>query len=210
MLPNKKFRSILCLNGELPDRHFFTSDLPIIAVDGAINQLSKMNVQPALIIGDLDSAETMHLAKYPHVHDPDQSTSDFAKALNYLKQHDMLPTIIVGVNGGYVDHVLHNINLFTEADSAFYAPPIIGFVIKAEQSHQLVLDANTKISLMGLPAARITTTGLKWNLDDEILNFPGKNSCFNRVAESEVRLTVHTGLLLVMYYEHPIQDAGGA
>jgi thiamine pyrophosphokinase len=208
MLPDKKFRSILCLNGELPDKSFFETDLPVIAVDGAINKLVHLSVSPLMIIGDMDSADPAHLAIHTHVLTPDQSTSDFEKSLVHLKKEDLLPAIIVGINGGCLDHVLHNINLFLETDSVFYAPPIIGFMIKAGQTQELYLHKSTKISLIGMPSANVTSTGLKWNLNKSDLNFPGKNSCFNRAIDPKVEISVHSGNLLTMYYEHPILDAG--
>ena len=54
-MPNK-FKSILCLDGELPSAaFFFFFTLPIIAADGAANTLMQMGVLPQIVIGDLDS-----------------------------------------------------------------------------------------------------------------------------------------------------------
>ena len=42
--------------------------------------------------------------------DKDQNSSDFQKAMKYLESQNLLPTIILGISGGYIDHILNNIN----------------------------------------------------------------------------------------------------
>lgn len=126
------YRSILALHGSLPDSSFFKElSLPIIAVDGAANALMNMD----LIVGDLDSVREDLRLTYPSVHLPDQSKSDFEKALELLEARDLLPAIIVGINGGYIDHVVNNINIFMRTKCLFYDPPIVGQVLSAQQEH---------------------------------------------------------------------------
>lgn len=208
MLNEKKFRSILCLNGELPSKTFFHKNLPIIAADGAFLKLRAMNISPQMVIGDFDSVDQALLKDFPHQYNPDQSSSDFQKCLVYMQAEDLLPAIIVGINGGFIDHVLHNINIFTQTESIFFAPPILGFTIISPHTHHVKTTVGSKISLIGLPSARVETRGLKWELDNVDLNFPGNNSCFNRVSQTALDITVHSGCLLVLQYEQPILDAG--
>lgn len=60
----KDYRSILCLNGDLPDPSFFHKrKLPVIAADGAANVLCNLGVFPDLITGDLDSIQPALLEK---------------------------------------------------------------------------------------------------------------------------------------------------
>ncbi|WP_353276503.1 hypothetical protein [Wolbachia endosymbiont (group B) of Villa cingulata] len=51
----QEYRSIVVLNGEIPDSSFFKQDIPVIAVDGGANKLLSIGVKPDLVIGDLDS-----------------------------------------------------------------------------------------------------------------------------------------------------------
>src|SRR3990167_7172544 len=118
------YRSLLCLNGDLPDKPFFKQcSLPIIAADGAANTLLQKGIEPTLIIGDLDSVSRETKSQYPHIKIEDQNRSDFQKALSYLKEHHLLPTIVLGVNGGYLDHILFNIHVLTQEECLFYDPP---------------------------------------------------------------------------------------
>jgi thiamine pyrophosphokinase len=204
-------KSILCLNGDLSNLPFLKkTKLPIFAADGAGNTLLRAGIKPSLIIGDLDS---MHLssAQKENIeckHEPCQNSSDFQKALKHLKETNLLPTLILGMNGGHIDHILNNINIFLESDNIFYAPPILGYVLKG--SHPFSFPQNTKVSLLGIPSALVSTTGFKWELKKDLLTFPGNTSCFNRTLSQNSSIHVHEGSLLALFYLEQTQDAGSS
>jgi thiamine pyrophosphokinase len=201
------YGSVLCLNGELPCVAFFKDlDLPVIALDGAANPLMDMGIEPSIVIGDLDSIKPEYLAVLKTLHKPDQNYSDFQKGMHYLKEHNLLPAIILGINGGHLDHILHNVNIFLDTESVCYAPPLVCYGLK--RAGRFKLPIHTKISLMGIPNAMVTTEGLKWELNSSILQFPGVNSTFNRTASEDVSIQVHRGNVLVMVYLQEVVDAG--
>jgi thiamine pyrophosphokinase len=205
----KGYKSILCLNGELPEAPFFKGiNLPVIAADGAANSLHDLGVKPYFIIGDLDSVVPSLLKNTDFLHLPEQNSNDYQKTMAYLKEKNLLPSIVVGINGGYLDHVLNNINIFMNSDCLLYAPPLKGFVLKTNKKMELSLPKNTKISLLGIPTAAVSSTGLKWELNKSPLSFPGNNSCYNRTNLEKVHLEVHQGNLLVLIYENNILDGG--
>lgn len=70
------------------------------------------------------------------------------------------------------------------------------------------MPKNTKMSLLGIPKAQVSTKGLKWELHYSNLAFPGKNSCFNRSLSSRISAEVHSGICLAMIYLETIDDAG--
>lgn len=203
------YRSILCLNGELPPPSFFIEmNLPIIAADGAANSLQGLGIHPELIIGDLDSVHSELLESYSHLCLPDQNSNDYQKALAYLKEKNLLPAVVVGINGGYLDHILNNINIFLKTNCLLYSPPITGLVLNEHAQLNCELPPQTKISLIGIPQATLSSKGLQWELNATHLSFPGTNSCFNRTQASEIHLEVHQGNVLVLIYEQQIDDAG--
>lgn len=205
----KQYKSLLCLNGELPDLAFFKANkLPIIAADGAANHLHAMGIHPHIIIGDLDSTSALVLETTQSLHLPDQNSNDFQKTLGYLSDNALLPSIIVGINGGCLDHVLNNINIFMGTDCLLYAPPLKGFVLNAPKKVTFTLAENTKISLLGIPSAEVSSKGLKWELNQSQLTFPGHTSCYNRAKHEKITLEVHQGDLLVLTYETTSSDAG--
>jgi thiamine pyrophosphokinase len=205
------YQSILCLNGNLPGPSFFTRiNLPVIAADGAANTLLNLGIKPSLIMGDLDTVNPSILEHHSYLHLPDQNSTDYQKSLDYLKKNNLLPAIVLGINGGCLDHILNNINIFMETDCLLYDPPIKGFIIRQTSIMNFNLAFNTKISLIGMPSALITSKGLRWNLDKSPLTFPGISSCLNRTQAPEIELEVHEGSLLVLIYEEVVHDAGSA
>lgn len=207
----KKYRSILCLNGKLPARTFFENlNLPVIAADGAANTLHESGIKPSIIIGDLDSVHDYVRENNKVHHSPDQNFTDFHKSLQYMQQNELLPAIIVGINGGYLDHILNNVNIFleTDADCLLYDPPMFGCVLNHGARKEWSLPLQTKISFIGIPSATVTSRGLKWDLQQKKLQFPGMNSCFNRTAEQSISVEIHEGAVLVLIYMESIKDAG--
>ncbi|WP_339040375.1 thiamine diphosphokinase [Candidatus Lariskella endosymbiont of Hedychridium roseum] len=211
------FKSVLCLNGELPHASFFyqlnkysTFDkMPIIAVDGAANQLLKDEIVPEVVIGDLDSIDKIQVKKLNLVHIVDQELCDFGKSLNYIRKNSMAPSIILGMGGGCIDHILNNVILFTmTTGDVFFAPPIAGFLVRSKRCKTISLPINTKISLMGAPRGSVTTKGLKWDLQEKELCFFGYRSCFNRTTNDYITITVNSGVVLALIYLLDVHDCG--
>lgn len=208
------FKSILCLNGALPEASFFQDkNIPIIAADGAANTLIQKGVSPHLIIGDLDSVSPEIQSQFTTLYRPDQNHCDFEKSMHHLKDENLWPALIIGLNGGYLDHILNNVSLILKSGSVFYDPPLVGFTLTHEgprpsQMQKLELPVHSKISLAGIPWASVTTHGLQWDLDQTHLQFWGFNSFFNRTSQKHVEIKLLEGTLLVLVYLQPIQDAG--
>ncbi|NSX83035.1 thiamine diphosphokinase [Wolbachia endosymbiont of Atemnus politus] len=206
----RQYRSIVVLNGEIPGSSFFKRDVPIVAVDGGTNRLLSIGVKPDLVIGDLDSINPSLRANLNTIHLPDQDYCDFSKTMAHLKTMKLLPSIITGITGGAIDHILQNINIFLSTGSIFYtpAPSMVGYTLQKGMTHFSSLPRNTKISLLGIPRAQVSTKGLKWELSLDKLAFLGKNSCFNRSLSDKVSIEVHSGICLAMIYLEAIDDAG--
>ncbi|MGL9758848.1 MAG: hypothetical protein ACR5LA_08640 [Wolbachia sp.] len=90
----QQYRSIVVLNGEIPDSSFFKQGIPVIAVDGGANRLLSIGIQPDLVIGDLDSINPNLRANLSIVYLPDQDYCDFSKAMAHLKTLKLLPSIV--------------------------------------------------------------------------------------------------------------------
>lgn len=203
-------QAILCLDGDLPSAHFFQClNLPIFAVDGAANTLKKYDIKPAAIIGDLDSIQKENFADTPLVELADQNASDFEKALQHLTRNNIEKPLILGVNGGYLDHIFYNLHLLQINPLPFYAPPLFGFFLSAQEEQSLTLPLESKISIFGFPSTQISTKGLRWNLNNCQLGFLEKQqSTFNRSQMETIHFSVKKGRALILIYLHPIQDRG--
>ncbi|CAO5675560.1 MAG: hypothetical protein HEEMFOPI_00255 [Holosporales bacterium] len=204
--PVFEFKSALCLNGDLPDKTFLEQlNVPLFAADGALNKLATQDVWPSCVIGDLDSAKQEFQQKVETIKNIDQNTNDFEKSLTYLAERNLVPTLVLGINGGYLDQILNNIEVAIKNDVVFYSPPIIGKIIKNKTV--LKLPKNTKISLFG--NAVLSTHGLKWDLEENTtLSFSVKNSALNRVINDTTTINVKEGFVLCLIYTLPINDMG--
>lgn len=205
IVDESRYRSVLCLDGELPVDFLNQTRLPLIAADGAANTLTANGLQPSVIVGDCDSVRTELLEQYPHVCDRSQDTTDFEKAFAYLKKENLLPMIVVGMSGGCLDRVLSNVFIFSQTNALFLSDTLIGFALTGRKTFDWEVD--TKVSLFGCPHAIVTSKGLKWELNRTKLTFGGFQSCSNRVQTSPLTLNVE-GKILVFAYRHNIKDAG--
>ena len=204
-----RYKSVLCLNGDLPSTDFFKScGLPIIAADGAANKLNEHRITPNFIIGDCDSVNPSLLQKVPHLKVLDQNYSDFQKAIRYIENNQLAPSIICGISGNYLDHIINNIGIFMQVnpENVFIDNEIIGFNLY--QNHEFKFPIDSKISILGMPHCNISTTGMKWELLDLELSFPGYTSCFNRNVLSDIYIEIHKGRALMIVYRNTVSDAG--
>ena len=202
-----EYRSVICLNGELPSIEFFQNiQLPIIAADGAYNQLAKMNIIPEFATGDGDSIQHPIDPRCAWFQVENQNNSDFEKALDLSKEKNLSPSIVVGLNGGDLDHILHNIEIFSQTSCIGFArhQMIVGLT-KSQTFH---LGKNTKLSLFGVPESMVTTHGLRWELIDYKLQFPYRSSSFNRTVSDEILINVQSGRCILMIYLDETVDKG--
>lgn len=206
------YRSILCLDGNLPGKDFFQQiSLPIIAADGAANTLVREDVHPSMIVGDLDSVSPEVRAAHRHLKIEEQETNDFQKAISYLKDHDLLPTIVLGINGGFLDHILCNLSVFIQESCTFYdAPHMIGYPLCKGRHTFKTLPPMTKLSLIGAPSSTLSSEGLKWELSSHPLTLGGYGSFFNRTLSEKLVIDVEEGTCLILIYLTPMKDGGVA
>ena len=204
----KHSKTILCLNSTLPDDRSLYEGKYIIATDGAANKLHKLGIAPNIIIGDFDSVDLTEHENVTQIYLPDQNQSDFQKALTYIQEHELAPFTVFGINDGLLDHIICNISIIARQDCVFYAPPILGHVISSQGIHQFTAGKNSKLSIMGLPGATISSEGLKWELHEAKLSFPDKNSWFNRCSNDDFNIKLISGRVIVMIYLESVEDKG--
>jgi len=174
-----------------------------------------MNPVPDLVSGDFDSLEPTildHLRQSGAkvVPTPDQDETDFFKCVcllssELLSRGTKVDCVIVVVEiSGRFDHVMANINVL------FKGPQILGAPLYQLSSDSLtwvlspghhmihiderVFDCWCSFIPMGQPA-RVTTTGLKWNMSKKLLKFGEFISTSNQFTKEPI-VTVET--------DHPV------
>lgn len=180
-------------------------------------------IQPLEVIhGDLDSLhQTTRSWALAHstevVLDPSQNSTDFTKCVSYISQHyvpkrDSTPDIVVlGGLGGRVDQgmsTLHHLykgpEMYPQGRIYLVSPSAITFLLTAG-THKIivkypqarVLGSNIGILPVGGPA-NISTSGLRWDVEDWETRFGGQLSTSNMVREAEVTVTTSADVLFTI------------
>ncbi|KOS23171.1 Thiamine pyrophosphokinase 3 [Escovopsis weberi] len=195
-----------------------------VAADGGANRLHELssfqgkfsNLQ--VIIGDLDSlrphVKEFYSSQYSStkiIHDTDQGSTDFGKAISHIRGTLAPGTDIVALGGigGRVDQglsQLHHLYLFQAADSGYPDGRIflvsgssLTFLLKAgthriqvrEDSEEDVFGKHVGIIPLKEPAT-ISTTGLEWDVEDWPTSIGGRMSTSNHVLPETKVVQVKT------------------
>jgi thiamine pyrophosphokinase len=207
----KTFRFVLpdvlvCLNGILPERSFFEHimPLPIAAADGAAKKLREKGILPNYIVGDLDSiadeVEIWREQKEIIIQEiSDQNTTDYEKTLAFVDDKGAKNIMVCGLHGGDLDHTLNNWSItMRESSKCNIAVIDNGKVASAvRKSVRFETMQNEMISLIPQPSARLTTSGLEWNLSNEVLGLGIREGARNQATGNVVELQIHEGSVFV-------------
>ncbi|XP_022088400.1 thiamin pyrophosphokinase 1-like isoform X2 [Acanthaster planci] len=189
------------------------------AADGGSNRLyecmmgNHQSYIPDLVTGDFDSIRPEVLLYYQRrgakiIETPDQNYTDFTKCLrivldtlecNTLKVEAV---VVLGAMGERFDQTLASVNTLYEANINSELP----VYLLADRSlacllrpGKHVIEVNTGLEgpwcgliPIGNKCRQVTTTGLKWNLDHQPMQFGGLISTSNTYAEGTETVTVQT------------------
>ncbi len=175
---NEKFTVILA-NGEFPKRECILQYLQnaqrVICCDGAATALLEIGLQPAVIIGDIDSLPASLQAQFPEriLRISEQESNDLAKALCYCLARGWKKLLILGATGKREDHTLGNISLL--ADFCLQAPELkiitdYGVFQAIQGPLRLPSQPGQQVSIFSLhPETAITSSGLRYPLNNSRL-----------------------------------------
>ncbi len=189
-----------------------------VCADGGANRLydrcettrERETYVPDAIVGDLDSIRDEVRTYYEQrgaqvVHRPDQDHNDFEKCLVEVENRlgAEATVLALGAFGGRFDHEMAAINVLHMYTARFARLVIMGagnvaFVLSPRCSHVITLDDRFEGPTVGLipvgSPCRVTTSGLRWNLDDRCLQFGELVSSSNEVV-GEVRVCTNSPLV---------------
>ncbi|XP_040576967.1 thiamine pyrophosphokinase 1-like [Lepeophtheirus salmonis] len=172
---------------------------------------------PDLISGDFDSVTQETLSYYKSrgissiVHTPDQDFTDFTKCLIEVKKRrqDLKSFFVHVQHSGRLDQIFGNI------ETLFHAKTILGsdssiYLVNSNSISWLLTPGKYKIEYIptknktyvglipiGTPVDSISTTGLRWNLDNGRLAFGELVSTSNEVDGNGVIIIKTSGDLLL-------------
>ncbi|WP_293671494.1 thiamine diphosphokinase [uncultured Parabacteroides sp.] len=147
----------------------------VIACDGAVQALHDAGITPAAIVGDLDSIQPPFRDLYAdriHIVE-DQEINDLTKAVRFARQSGQEEVLILGATGLREDHTLGNISLLADYAPLFRRVEMLsdyGLFTPIRQTTTLDSRPGQQVSLFSLsPSGRITTSGLRWPINNRQL-----------------------------------------
>jgi thiamine pyrophosphokinase len=180
----------------------------VLAADGGANNLARIGVRAAAVIGDLDSLRPgvrRWLGEERVVHRPDQDHTDLDKAIAYaIDERAAKRVTVVGAIGGRVDHTVENLALLArfsrriEIDAwegRTHIVPVTGATLLATSPGQIV-------SLLPVGRCeRVRTAGLEWSLHDEPLDLLARTGVANLATSERIEIDLADGCLLVVLHD---------
>ncbi|MDR0595504.1 MAG: thiamine diphosphokinase [Puniceicoccales bacterium] len=177
----------------------------VIALDGASEILRKASIIPDVILGDMDNVSSETLKFFAKLGTeillrPDQNFSDLEKAIFYCKENGAQSITITNATSGRFDHTIANIFFLKKYHSLECDMKILdnGATIMYEEESELVIRAKVgcKCGFFGAPQCKISSHGLKYELDnfESLLGF--SESLANEFSRSDVQLKISGQCLL--------------
>ena len=201
---------VLLANGKFPEHKIpldrISKSKNIICLDGAVNNLIKNNLEPTIIIGDLDSIDSNLIETYSEIiiETPNQNKNDLEKGLDWLDDKGYSDVTIMGATGFRDDHTLSNIFIIMEKNYKMNIKVITDY-----GTFQIIKGHKNISSFKGQPVSlftlkkdsKITTSNLKYQF-----NKKGLSSLFygalNESTSSSFSVEVDQGAILI-YTAHP-------
>lgn len=173
----------------------------IFCADGGARHAARLGLEPAFIVGDMDSLPPLPASwrRTTYLCDFDENRCDFEKALRFAVTSGVRRLCVAGALGGRLDHALVNFKL-AERYGRDLELTLVG-----DQTASLIgpsrlilrLKAGETLSLLAATArARVSLSGVKYPLRRTILS-PGSRGVSNQ-ALGAVRLEVYAGRVWVI------------
>lgn len=185
----------------------------VVAADGGIAHAHRVDRDPTVLVGDLDSITPGALARATARstlilrHPMDKDMTDLGLALDHVLEASdparAVDVLVVGGHGGRSDHLLGNAMLLAAERyrvlrlTAWWGTDVLHVV---RDSLDLVGEVGGTVSLLALhgPAGGVTTEGLTFPLDHAVLGPGSSLGISNTLTAPRARVRVTDGVLLVI------------
>ncbi|MDR3316706.1 MAG: thiamine diphosphokinase [Puniceicoccales bacterium] len=176
----------------------------VIALDGAANLFYKLNLLPSVAIGDFDSLSVeaekfLRAGGVPLLSSRCQETTDLEKALGHVARNAASAVVIHGL-GGRQDHGMGNV--FFLKKYAARVPDLslltrhCRLIYREDTSEIFHVPSGSPCGFFGLPAATVTSEGLRYEMRDYRLKLGHSESIANESMGDNFRLHVRGQCLI--------------
>ena len=200
--------AVLVANGEKPVSNYAKQLIKKnnlrICVDSNLSFFKELDVEPDIIIGDLDTVEINTASpKSTIVNKEDQNKTDLEKSLDYCITHKIKNIFIIGATGGRDDHNLANILIAQQYSDALNIEMVTNFfqIFFVRESKEILEKKNKNLSMISsIDDNRITTSGLQYNLYNQKLN-SFSHGISNRIISDKCLIKSKEKLILFIEIE---------
>jgi len=212
--PRREFRAVVVANGELrhPERLMQSVDRAdlVVAADGGANWLVSQGRPPDVLVGDMDSVSPGVLQALTESHrrllrhSPRKDETDTELALLEVVAMGATHITVLGALGGRIDHTLANVQLLLmpqlkEIEARIFDGCSYLWIVGPEGKIRGKIGDLVSLIPLGGSVGGITTEGLEYPLRDETLCLGAARGVSNVLVQSEARITVRWGNLLVVH-----------
>lgn len=205
--------ALVLAGGDPPDRNILDgaqdADV-VIAADCGLRIARTHGLSIDLVVGDLDSvstgdvawakAEGAEIIEVPQ----DKDYTDLELALERASLTEVQRIVVVGIEGGRIDHELGNWAVLCAPRSQLVEIVTAGgtvSVLNGDMVNKIELsgESGDVVSILARNgvASGITTTGLRWPLDDATLSPTSSLGVSNEIVDSEATVTIQSGTVMV-------------
>lgn len=205
-------RTVIVLAGgdpvEVPDQ--IPSADYVIAADSGLEQADRLGLSVDLVVGDMDSVDPTTLERaeaagtaverFPQ----DKDATDLELALNSAIHQGAGHIVVLGGSGGRLDHFLANALLIA---SPAWAD--IDIEWRVGDTRIVAVRHHAKFSgspgdvltllAVGEPADGVTTSGLQYELTDDVIIASSSLGVSNQFTEPDPTVSVRNGVLLAIH-----------
>lgn len=180
----------------------------ILCVDGGVDHILKIGIQPHIVFGDLDSisiggldyiqGENIPIRRFSSIKD----STDTELAIDYLIDRNCKEIILMGATGSRQDHTLANIFLL----NYLLENHIKGKIIDSNNRIYLIND-NLKLKKIDgyytsiIPIEKegivITIDGFLYNLETTFISFGSTHGVSNEIIKDYGEIIIHSGKALI-------------
>ncbi len=177
----------------------------IIACDGGLETVYKLNLEPKLVIGDFDSVDEHIFRQYKNTkkieYKAEKDFSDFEATLIECEKYEYSEILVFGVTGGRMDHTLSNISLIMK-----YCDKNIKYVddkneIFVTDKDVLINKSKKYLSIIPIGECKISIDGVKYELCEKDITNLSTFTISNEIVDTQSKLTLHFGRVIVIQSE---------
>ena len=215
-MTHKKSHALIVIGGDRPDPRALAhipSDATVICADSGLDHALALGLMPTVFLGDMDSVSPGALANSQSEtwtvisYDPLKDQTDTELALQYASSQGYENITLLWGSGDRIDHVLGVLAALSH-ESLSTVQNLVAWIgadrveiLHAPRSYNDQVLIGTTVSLMplGPSVAGVTTTGLQWNLNHELLAPQSARGVSNIAVLSDINIDIDTGVLALVY-----------